>query len=252
MGCVQFAPALNRYLKLLRKHGLFGNREMLKYQKPDPAVFNTYKHTRIVDKDTYISFINHMNSNLSKFNAPILLAFYTGLRTTEILQITTYNLHQLTVRSTVVDVKRKNTSLKKKSILWTPIYTSHLLKFIDALAGLFKIELSSFLVSNIDIRLFNLSPSTLVNRMSALFTMSTGNVLPYGFGIHGNRTTVSSIMYDSAPNFIAVQQYLQHSNLSSTHRYVRADVRSLAKQFNRITEEHFKDIINKLKVSQKV
>ncbi|CAI6374999.1 unnamed protein product [Macrosiphum euphorbiae] len=234
---------VNRYLKLLTKHGLFGDGEKITYLKPELAVFSTQKHTRIVDKDTYIKFINYMNGSLSKFNAPLLFSFYTGLRTTEILQITTYQLHQLIVRSSVVDVKRKNTSVKKTSILWTPIYTSHLLKFIDAMADLYKIEISAFLSSKIDVRLFNLSPSTLVNRMSAVFVASTGTGLPHGFGVHGNRTTVSSIMYDSAPNLVAVQKYLQHSHLSSTHRYVRADVKTLAKQFDRITQEHFKDVI---------
>lgn len=241
---------VDRYLKLLREHGLFGDGEGIKYQKPDSAVFNTQKHTRIVDKETYSAFINNMNSNLSKFNAPLLLAFYTGLRTTEILQITTYHLHQLTVRSTIVDVKRKNTSPKKKLILWTPIYTSHLFKFIDTLAILYKDELSVFLSTDIDIRLFNLSPSTLVNRMSAIFTSVTGNSLPHGYGVHGNRTTVSSIMYDSAPNLVAVQKYLQHRNITSTHRYVRADAKSFAGQFNRITKEHFKDVIDILETSK--
>lgn len=233
---------VNRYLKLLRKHGLFGDGEDIKYQKPDSAVFNTQKHTRIVDKESYVKFINHMNAEVTKFNAPVLMAFYTGLRTTEILQTTVYHLYQLTVRSTVVDIKRKNTSPKKKSILWTPIYTSHFLKFIDVLAALYKNELTVFLTINIDLRLFNLSPSTLVNRMSSIFISVTGNSLPHGYGVHGNRTTVASIMYDSAPNLVAVQKYLQHANLSSTHRYVRADIKSLARQFNRITQEHFKDV----------
>jgi hypothetical protein len=51
-------------------------------------------------------------------------------------------------------------------------------------------------------------------------------------------------MLDSAPNLVAVQKYLQHGNLSSTHRYVRADIKSLAQQFNRITQEHFKDVVD--------
>ncbi|MGI4816550.1 MAG: tyrosine-type recombinase/integrase [Janthinobacterium lividum] len=235
---------VHRYLKLLRKHGLFGDGEDTKYQIPDSTVFNNQKHTRIIDKETYIKYINNMNSNFSKFNAPLLLAFYTGLRTTEILQITTYHLQQLTVRSTTIDVKRKNTSPKKKSLLWTPIYASHLLKFIDALTILYKDELSAFLTTQIDIRLFNLSPSTLLNRMSAIFTSVTGYSLPHGYGVHGNRTTVASIMYDSTPNLVAIQKYLQHRNISSTHRYVRADAKSLARQFNRITKEHFKDAMD--------
>lgn len=237
---------INRYLKLLRKHGVFGSGDEIEYLKCDPTLFKSQKHIRIVDKDAFITFINYMSQNFTKFMAPLLFSIYTGLRTTELLQLTTFHLKQLLEKTIIVNIKRKNTSPRKKIILWKPNYIKQFNDFVIQLKILYKNEYDTFQNKQFDIRLFNMTPRTLVNREQAVFFKATGKKLPFGYGVHGNRTTMASIMYDTTPNLVAVKNFLQHENLSSTRKYVRADIRSLEKQFDRITAEHFKDILEKL------
>lgn len=237
---------INRYLKLLRKHGVFGDGKAIQYLKCDPTLFKNQKHTRIVDKSVFIKFINYLSNNFTKFTAPLLMSVYTGLRTTEILQFNTVHLKQLINKTTIVDIKRKSTSPQKKIILWKPNYIKPFNDFVKQLHLLYKIEYNTFENTNIDVRLFNASPRTLVNREHSLFFRATGQKLPFGYGIHGNRTTMASIMYDMAPNLVAIKNFLQHKNLSSTRKYVRADICSLERQFDRITSEHFKDVLEAL------
>lgn len=80
--------------------------------------------------------------------------------------------------------------------------------------------------------LFLLTPSGLVRRMQSVFFRATGQRLPYGFGIHGNRTTAASLMVARNPNLISVSKFLQHKSLRTTRQYVRADVINLRKKFN--------------------
>lgn len=240
------ANTVCRYLKTMRQYGLFGDGESIKHLKFDSALFYSEKHTRLVDRAAYGKFVTYMLQHFSKFNAPLLLSFYTGLRTSEILQFTVYHLQQLTIQSPVVDVRRKNTSRNKQDVLWKPVYNAHLIGFVGKLKRLYADEFEAFTVAKTDVRLFLITPKTLVNRMNVSFLNATGRKLPEGFGVHGNRTTVASIMYDTAPNLIAVQNYLQHRNASSTRRYVRADVKELASQFDRITAEHFDKTLESL------
>lgn len=237
---------INRYLKLLRKHGVFGDGTAIQYLKCDPTLFKHQKHTRIIDKLVFIKFINYLSNNFTKLTAPLLMAVYTGLRTTEILQFNTVHLKQLINKTIIVDIKRKNTSPRKKITLWKPNYIKQFNDFIIQLHLLYKTEYDTFNNKNIDVQLFNVSPRTLINREHTLFFRATGQKLPHGYGIHGNRTTMSSIMYDMAPNLVAIKNFLQHKNLSSTRKYVRADICSLEKQFDRITSEHFKDVLEAL------
>lgn len=237
---------INRYLKLLRKHGIFGDGTAIQHLKCDSTLFKNQKHTRIVDKFVFIKFINYLSNNFTKFSAPLLMSIYTGLRTTEILQFNTIHLKQLINKTTIVDIKRKNTSLSKKIVFWQPNYIKQFNDFIKQLHLLYKIEYDTFENTNIDVRLFNVSPRTLVNREQTLFFRATGQKMPFGYGIHGNRTTMASIMYDTTPNLVAVKAFLQHKNLSSTRKYVRADICSLERQFDRITSEHFKDVLETL------
>lgn len=244
-----------RYMNLMLKHKIFStnndvNQELRKLS-PDPLAFKHNIHNRMVDRNLYQKFINYMKNNFNKFTAPLLFAVLTGLRTTEILQLTTHHLKQLHDKRQVIDLKRKNTTNgfhKKRNgnfekddddddeeeslILWKPIYSDTFVQFIENIIQLYKDEYSVYEKDGISIQLFLLTPSGLVYRMQSIYFKATNHRLPFGFGIHGNRTVLASLMYSNSNNLVSTSNFLQHKSLETTKKYIRADVINLRKCFN--------------------
>lgn len=228
-----------RYMQLLLRYKVFSEDDSINRQlqrlMPDPLVFRHDVHTRMVDRETYEKFVKYLDANFNRFTAPLLCAVLTGLRTTEILQMTTLHLQQLKNQEYVVEINRKNTiksDREKQPNHWKPIYTKALNTFIDNLIRLYEPEYSTFQKHNISVLLFLLTPSGLVQRMRAVYYQATKQRLPFGFGIHGNRTTMASLMFNSTNNLISTSKFLQHRHIKSTRVYVRADVINLKKKFD--------------------
>lgn len=223
------------------------------YPKKLSFIDNGALHTRIVAQNDFKRFVRYLHDNLSVYSAPLLLAAYTGLRSTEILQMTTYNLYQLSKQQPQISIKRKQTALinyRDNQVVapnyWEPVYNTYLISFILQLKKLFADEYEAFMTHQTNINLFVVTPKTLANRMRLSFYKALGFRPPHGFGIHSCRNMIAMIMAEETHNVVSIQQFLQHKNLKTTRRYIKADIAYTAREFDRLTKYEFSHIANAL------
>lgn len=260
-----------RYFKILRLNGIFGppDTTIAKKLVPDKYAFaeNGKHHTRVVSMSDFAKLTTYLHENTSKYTAPLLIAVYTGLRTFEILQFSTSILMQLKSMASEINIKRKQTvvnvaRLKSNAknntteadddgggggggtnvaphIYWQPVYNAHLIALIESLMQMYKTEYDAFMEMGINVPLFPIKPKTLGNRIRHAFFLSTGNLAPYGFGVHSCRNMVATIMSQTTENITAIQMQLQHKNSSTTRRYIQANFNYVKNEFNRLTDQLF-------------
>lgn len=232
----------SHYFNILKKNGFFGETTIV----PDRMKFSdTGKpHTRIVSMNDFRAFVKYLHTDISLYNAPLLIAVYTGLRTSEILQFSTYTLYQLKTRQNPVAIKRKQTVVRDTNhddgfidaIYWQPVYNTHFGLFIENLITLFRIEYETFLETKINNKLFYITPKTMGNRIRSQYFNSVGKCAPNGFGIHSCRNMIAMLMAENTDNIVAIQEFLQHANLQTTQKYIKAQFTYTVKEFNRITD----------------
>lgn len=230
-----------RYFSIARQNGVFGPAGAVSI-KPDPSAFTGRTHTRIVSTENFTRLFKYLLDRWSEYTAPLLVAFYTGLRTMEILQFTGFTLYQLQTRQLTVNVKRKQTVINDEPIYWRPVYTTHLQTFIDKLVELYSAEYAAYTDSSITVGLFYVTPKTLANRIRLAYYKANGSSPPLGFGIHSCRNMLASIMAETSKNLPAIQLFLQHESVTTTKRYIKTDFKYIRDQFNRITNREFTNV----------
>lgn len=240
------------YFMALKKHGIFGdiNQEIMK-PKLLSFVDRGKLHIRIVNMDDFILFVRYLNNNLSRYTAPLLVAAYTVLRSSEILQFSAYTLYQLNDRQSVVVIKLKQTVVKCENpepLYWHPVYNTLLDVFIDNLTKLYTDEYNALIKHKINVKLFYITQPTLANRLKSLYFEATKKIAPHGFGIHSFRNMIAILMAKYTDNIIAIKEQLNHKNINTTMKYIREDG-STTKEFNRITKKEFAHVRNVLKQS---
>lgn len=125
---------------------------------------------------------------------------------------------------------------------WRPVYTSRLLWFVDRMIELYRDAWSSYERTGLPVMLFNVGPSTLVNRIRTAFYQANGFMPPYGFGIHSCRNMLAEIMSERTDSMTSIQAFLQHRNISTSRRYVHADFNYVRSEFDRITKHELADV----------
>ncbi|UDM55387.1 integrase [Phenacoccus solenopsis nudivirus] len=238
------------YLRKLKVAGMFGpdGTLLLRRMRLDRSAFERAKHTRLVDDRLYSCYINALHKRINEYTAPLLMIYYTGLRNIETTQLTNRSLAQLEARHQIIsDVMRKRSkhSTLEPFAPWMPIYTRKFQQFIRQLCHLYTDKLESYKKYEIVVSLFEIrSPSTLNERMKCEFFRATGKCLPYGFGVHGNRTTMATLAYDETGDINFVSRYLGHKNLKTTELYVKPRVSVMEKKFQKITRREFADVLS--------
>lgn len=238
-----------RYFQEAKYLGLFGDSKIV----PEYNNFIGKQHIRIVDPSSYIKFISYLKAHFNEFNAPMLIAYYTGLRVMEILQFSMNTLYQLSIRQVYINIIRKTTlktyeSEDDSKNYWKPVYNPELYKFIDDLISLYKDSYNEFLRNKkLNQLLFYIKPNTVVARMKTQYFNVIGKPLPYGFGIHGYRTTMATILSESTKNLPAIKHYLQHKNIQTTLAYIKIRWSEMEKEFDRLTKLEYSKISSLLK-----
>ncbi|ATY70206.1 DNAint/rec [Tomelloso virus] len=239
----------NRYFTILRRTNVFGDDPKL---RPNKLAFidNGKQHERIVSMADFRTFAIYLQENLTKLNAPIAIALFTGLRTSEILQFSTYTLYQLHEKKIPVAIKRKQTvvsAVSSEPIYWEPIYNTHLNAFVDRLINdIYSTDYQLFIETTINTKLFRVTPKTLGNRIKALYYDAVGKLAPLGFGVHSCRNMIAMLMAEKSENIMAIQSFLQHKNIKTTRQYIRSDYTYTTSEFNRLTQYEFNDTFEKL------
>lgn len=232
---------VKQYFKIARQLGTFGPPGAVSI-RPDPSVFSGRTHTRIVSNENFVSLFKFLMDGWSEYTAPLLVAFYTGLRTMEILQFTGFTLHQLLARQPTVNVKRKQTAVSDEPVYWRPVYTTYLRRLVDKLALLYASELEAYASASANVSLFYVTPKTLANRIRLAYYKANGSCPPLGFGVHSCRNMLASIMAETSKCLPAIQLFLQHKSPKTTNRYIKTDLNYIRDQFNRITGPEFTNV----------
>lgn len=244
------------YFAILTNHRFFGDSTL----RPNKLNFSDDGkiHTRIVSKNDFLRLMEYARNNCSRYTAPILIAIYSGLRTSEILQFTNYTLYQLKQRQATVTIKRKTilsdeksesqaAEIKSNDNFWRPIYNTHLNNLTDNLIELFSDEYEALKNHDITVRLFHITPKTVANRIRHLFYLANNHLAPLGFGVHSCRNMLAMFLAETSMNLITIRNFLQHKKLSTTRKYIKADFSHTIKEFNRITNYDLSDVKGNLK-----
>lgn len=249
--CVSRNYSLNtcrKYLALLRSSGIIADG-----MRPLVNAFNSSNklHIRSVDMDSFIKFILYVKSHFTRFYAPILMAIYTGLRTHEILKFSAKNLVELQRRQSNISVLRKQTNRSSSSSstnsqqdvslqMWQPVYTTHLMQFVEQLASLYSDYMENFIKNGVNIKFFHITDATLRNRVRHAYFKACGVNPPYGFGIQGIRTMLAVYLSHNTDNIVAVSQFLQHKSTNTSFGYLRrVDDSRIREKFDQIIDYEF-------------
>ena len=232
-----------KYFGLLKSAGVLNDEEADDIHPNKRAFCNLGKlHTRIVSQQDFAKVHHHLVKHFSKNTAPILVAFYTGLRTSEILQFKSSTLHELLNQHQTIDIKRKKTNIdsdaESPDNAWKPVYNSHLINYTKQLINLYQEEYDNLLQHQINVPLFNITSTTLVERLKSAFRLATGKKPPLGFGVHSCRNMVASIMVGETDNIYSISLWLQHKKIKTTEQYLKTGYSNLTAEFNRLTDRH--------------
>lgn len=231
------------YITQAKSNGLFGKEQI--NLRIDPTLFVGKPHVRIVSVEKFLNMFNYIMNNFSKYNSPLAIACFTGLRTNEILQFTSATLFQLKEHYINVNIKRKKVIIDNDiPIFWKPIYHKRFDDFINLLINLYNDEYSNYLKHKISINLFNVTPTTLRNRTINAYLKANNELPPRGFGIHSCRYMIATIMSNESDNLPNIQQFLQHKSFKTTQRYINLDTAFVKEQFDKITNKEFKGILD--------
>jgi len=126
---------------------------------------------------------------------------------------------------------------------WMPIYTLQFATFVDQLCQLYARKLA-VLENSVIVNLFDVgSPATLSNRMKCEFFKATGQRLPFGFGLHGNRTTLATVAYERTQDIHFVNRFLAHKSTKTTEIYIKPNVIAMERKFERISRAHYMPLL---------
>lgn len=236
-----------KYFNEAKRLGVFGSDIPV---IPDSLFFNKSVHNRLIGDEVFSKFIRHLQKNWGAYNAPLLTAFYTGLRSTELLQLDTKILQQLCEKKTFVDIIRKDTR-KKKSLAtqnqqtnqWKPVYFDNFNKFIESLKVLYADKYICYVKHGLNSTLFDVSgPSTLVYRMHIEFYKANGFFPPKGFGIHMFRNQIARKLASTHKNLHIIKNWLGHKHIKTTKVYINEYYNNIGKEFDKMTEKHYDSI----------
>lgn len=109
---------------------------------------------------------------------------------------------------------------------------------------MYKDKLEAYRKSGIIVSLFNIqSPTTLQWRMRVEYFNANGVRLPYGFGVHGNRTTLGTNYFQSSRDIHFVSSFLGHKSVKTTNCYIRPHILNMEERFRATTQLKFSPVI---------
>ncbi|XP_057322086.1 uncharacterized protein LOC130665636 [Microplitis mediator] len=227
-----------RYYNQLRRVRFFGSSAI----KPNQRIFDSQKppQERVPPNSNIVRLIEWCDNNKHENNRAyaILFAYYSGLRSAEICQLTIENLVQLDERSPVIALKCKT------SDFWSVPWNRVLEEFIDELMGVYKNKVEKYRRTGIIESLFNMSSRVLSNTIRNFYMTAVGEVPPDGFGVHVMRYIIGTRLAQEN-DLAAAQHFLGHERINTTKRYVRYDLQQLNSKLSHIidTDEFYQQLL---------
>lgn len=144
----------------------------------------------------------------------ILMALYTGLRSSEVVQLKTSHLIGLLNKKETIPIIRKN------NVSWQVIYYGEFNEFLAEVAAQYKESLEFFSQHQVDILLFNFTTQALHYKLKEYCRLANRGQPPScGFGLHVFRYYVASKL--ATQKLDVAQIFLAHKNQRTTEKYIR-------------------------------
>ena len=171
---------------------------------------------------------------------PILLAYYSGLRSSEVVRFKASNLMELLDHRPTVTIARKTTAD------WTPIYFKVFNVFITEMATHFERELTAYEMNGMNVFLFPYTPRNLNYYFSLFYTYANKEPAINGFGMHVLRYYVSSKIVLESDDKELASQFLGHKSLKTTDIYIKTDELRLSEKLKQINKTNtlYQSILN--------
>uniref|UniRef100_A0AAU8GFJ5 Tyr recombinase domain-containing protein n=1 Tax=Faxonius propinquus nudivirus TaxID=3139431 RepID=A0AAU8GFJ5_9VIRU len=217
---------------------------------PNSMVFdrNTVAQSRGIGFDKIDKLIEYTKETQSIYKWPILLAFHTGLRLSEISQFRASHILMLLDHENKIPINRKN------NLEWTVVYYEEFNNFIHHLRNNVYQENCNFFISNkVDTLLFDVSSQTLHYKIKEFYSLANnGEISPKGFGFHIFRYYIGSKLISENKLDIA-QIFLGHKSIKTTERYIKYDNSMHLKKIEQINKnsKFYKDINTTLELLHK-
>lgn len=140
---------------------------------------------------------------------PILVAYYTGLRTVEVCRLHVSHLSMLVQRKSVIPLKRKI------GTEWKVYYFEKFEELISTLAEYYREQLIAYTRYGIDTKLFDQSTSTINYHLRRYYTLVCKSAPHPGFGLHVFRYNLATVV----ENREVARMILDHKDPLTTDRY---------------------------------
>ncbi|QLI62415.1 Integrase [Dikerogammarus haemobaphes nudivirus] len=220
------------FIKLLFKQKLRGSTINKYYQILKPTLFPTttvIPNSMVFDQasnssaqmrgsnfqqiDLLISYVRKLDDKIY-YKWSILFALYTGLRSSEVIQLKPSHLLLLLQKSETIPIIRKNNNS------WKVLYYSEFEEFIKEITKHFQEAIDFYTQYNVDVVLFNFTTQALHYKLKEYCTLANNGVAPpCGFGLHIFRYYVASKL--AKEKLDVAQIFLAHKNKKTTERYIR-------------------------------
>lgn len=164
------------------------------------------------------------NVKNDKRTIPLLFAYYTALRSSEICSLTIFHLLQLAEKQPLIRLSRKTNNE------WSVVYYEAFDEFISILVeDNYKLQILTYKKYDIDSMLFDITPRMLGYYLRSIYMLTVNCVPTYGFGIHVFRYFMATRLAEKGKKELA-RQILGHVDLRTTDRYVKSNNVELQRQ----------------------
>lgn len=205
---------------------LFPNTKII----PNSLAFDSRKPSqlRVPDFESVSRVLAYLKETVTDTRRwPILLAYYTGLRLSEVARFSTEHLSQLLQRKKVVSLNRKN------NVQWSVVYIPQFCDFVDELRSHFDQDFQRYTQFNTNSLIFKTSVRMIHYNVRAVFLEVNRYIPPLGYGLHTLRYYVATKLYDKG-EIGAARVFLGHKKLQTTARYIKTDNIELEKTLSNI------------------
>lgn len=166
------------------------------------------------DVKTFVAYLQQRRDTTSTV-WPLLFAFHTGLRASELVRVTYDMLANMKAKAPIILLKRKY------SDTWRPVYHEHLVALVAFLTEHLADPMTEAARNAVvgDTPIFPETTRTLLYHMQHEYTQCFKRRPPLGLGLHTFRYYIAA----NTRNTKDAALLLGHANERTTRRYIRAD-----------------------------
>ena len=165
--------------------------------------------------DQYVQHLETVVTDDEKV-IPLLFCVYTGLRVSELVQLSTRHLDELQRRLNLISIVRK------QKTQWSVLYHDKLTLLITHMIRVYEPAMLLLLQDGIDTPIFRIGVAGLLARAKQCYLSALHESPHKGFGLHTIRYYLAT-KWATLGDWELARRFLGHKHVTTTQLYVRAD-----------------------------